>query len=198
MEQYKELVSENWKWSIFHKHVAGFFRSVGGFAFIGLIAAIYLYTLLPSVKFDFSVTKEAKPATAGMVTTYLTPGIEPVRIPREEIEQRYFSATDLPQLVSKITEDLNKSGSISIEHIEIAPREYLSNAQKPDFIQIKAGDDIIIFSSIVYEGNRLDRFVAIARKFDKWRLSVIKGPGVEKTNMVRLPDTSEKIYELIK
>lgn len=205
MEQYKQLITENWKWSIFHRHISDLMKII---ALVSAIVLALIYMLLSNVRSDALQIDFRKKATASVVDqnnyprdvlNFFDVRIEPVRISEEEIESRYYAASDLQKLEEMIVADLNSKGKISVDHIEITPAEYVEKAQNPDFMQIKISDDIIVFCSIIYGDNHISRFIAIARKLDKWRLAVIKSP-VTSTNKVlihQLRNTSELIAQKI-
>lgn len=203
MAQYKQLVTENWKWSIFHNRISAFFKKVAIFSasslVLVLILSVGLYIGISKIKFGIAEKKTIKPDHSAEVIQFLNPALDPIRISQAELTENYFSASDLPALEQRIIQDLNTSGKISIEHVELKPNEYRESAQKTDFVQLNISDDILIFESIVYFSGHIDRFVAVARKFDKWRFAVLKSPLTEpKKSLGNLPDTSEKIYKIIK
>jgi hypothetical protein len=204
-EQYKDLISPNWKWSIFHKKISGNLKVVAATSGVMLVLIFLCLGANSVTTIDFRKEQAAEPESkvdfSQEVSNYLAVPVAAVSLPAAEFAEKYYSEDDLEKLEDTIIADLNTTGKISLDHTEIGIKDYASRAQDPDFMQINVTDDIVVFTAITFsqKSNRMGRFIAIARKLDKWRLAVVRTPSSSKNNhsLFALKDTSEKIYNTI-
>jgi hypothetical protein len=204
-EQYKDLISEDWKWSIFHEKLKREFRMVTALSGTALVIIFLVLGARSVTTVDFAREQAAQPESmvnySQEVSKFFDVRVSPVSLTAEDFAAKYYSEDDLQKLEDTIVTDLNSTGKISVEHIDIQPNDYAAKAQDPDFMQIRISDDIVVFTAITFSSqfHRMGRFIAIARKLDKWRLATIKTPASSNnlTSIFSLNDTAEKIYNVL-
>jgi hypothetical protein len=204
-EQYKDLISEDWKWSIFHEKLKREFRMATALSGTALVIIFLVLGARSVTTVDFAREQAAQPKSTinypQEVSKFLDVRVTPVSLVAEDFAAKYYSEDDLQKLEDTIIADMNNTGKISVDHVDIKPGDYAGKAQDPDFMQIKISDDIVVFTAITYSSrfNRMGRFIAIARKLDKWRLATTKTPASSNnlTSIFSLNDTAEKIYNVL-